>query len=245
MTAAFEPRPDLPRAPRIHHVPLSSERVNRSTVLAIVLGGLAGVAIVALVLIIIGRPKTQPCDPRTCPSPPRLQAIALGTPCPSILGVGCEYDADVWTPTSNGSAGQFELKATDMVMDIRVTTSGQSPQDAVTTAVDLAKQTVPNLAPDCVKIQGIEAGCPEPVHELLGPEVGYVQGVGGMWSATAQDTGRPVSILIMASSKGGVTTSVTVVAYFPWANVWDHDASWGRVMSADTVSNSVTWPGAS
>jgi hypothetical protein len=212
-------------------------------VLAIFAGGLVGVAIVALVVVILSSGKPKPCDPRTCPTPPHLTPIILGTECPISLGVGCEYDSHTWTPTSD-QAGSFELQSSDMVLTVSVfSSSTQDPQGAVGSAVAHASKDTPGLAPDCVKIPGVVAGCPNPDHELLGPEIGYVNGVGGMWSGNAPDTGQPVSVLIMASSKGGLTTSVTVVASFPWANFWAEEGSWGELLDADSLVNSVTWSG--
>jgi hypothetical protein len=241
MSVMAPPAPPLPPPPR----PPAPPRLSAKRALLV-----AGIAFLAVIVVGAILAKTQaPPDPTGCVDPcggppPTGRALLVGQEWTSKdlgyrlvyrsnWGVDSQSDHDlrVHTGYKDGPAVQLWVHG--------VATSEAAPEVALLDAISTWQEDVPALAFDCVVLPSVGDGCPHPEHELLGANVGYRNGVGGMWSGTSSSSGTQLSVMGMAATDGQVTIVVTVITDAPfggWNSKWQ-----GLMGTADSIVNSIEW----
>jgi hypothetical protein len=226
--------------------PPAVARRSRTTVLAVFVGALVGAMALAVLLTLLNSSHTgveNTCRyPDPCGPPTQSAELISQTPWDSPLGFGLRYDANVWRPGGLQDDHTITLLLggrTDAVLRVQGST-GAEPQDALDAFVADLQAHVPDLAED-----------DRAFRLVLGPEVGYVDGVGASYSGhiqTAQGPGPIVTASIMAARQGDVTVVAGVVMIGQhWIQTND-DGSWDGedvFQAADAVINTVRWGGTS
>ncbi len=229
----------LPPPPR----PVRAKMKPR-TLVAVFVGALVGLVIVAIAVQTINPPPPlQGCAGIACPVPPGPPRV-IGLPWKSDLGLSTEYPADASDVTREARLLEFHYSGGTTVRLEVAPASEMDPTSLLTHELDLVRQSVPSLDTDCVEIPDSEwsDACPSDArpHVVLGPAVGYVDGIGGIWGGTSQ-SGSQVHVVVLVSQHDGVTASLVMSTTTPFGG-WGSDWQWvGRV--ADNVSNSIVWPG--
>jgi hypothetical protein len=211
-------------------------------VLAVFAGALAGAIALAVILTLIGSRHAEvenTCRyPDPCGPPTQSAELISLTPWDSPLGFGLRYDRNVWV--AGGAQDDRTLTLLlqgrqDAVLRV-VGSTGTTPQAALDGFVAELRAHVPDLAEDR-----------RAFRLVLGPEVGYVDGVGASYSGhvqTPQGPGAIVTMSVMAAQQGNVTVVVGAVMLGEhWIQTGD-DGSWPGedvFQAADAVINSVRW----
>ena len=203
------------------------------TVAFAAVGGIA-VAIAAIAAPSAPKPRCKPGVP--CGAPPILAhaTIALPgyTPWQSTgLGFALRYRADRWSVASQSADG-VELQKSDgsgLVVVDAVPSSRYSAAALRTAKLDSLKGQLLGLAVDS-----------EPRDQLLGTNVGFAPGPGGVYKATIsspQGPQTPVDVAIVAATRGGL--SIAAVTIGPADDVKARRAVY---QGADDIINSIQWP---
>jgi hypothetical protein len=212
-------------------------------VLALFGGALAGSVILALVLTLLSSPS-EPQETCVYPSPcgpPRQRAelIAL-TSWRSELGFSLRYDGEAWTvPQQDGSSVTLALFGRDDAALHILGSADTTPQAALDAYVDGLASRVPDITEDG-----------RAFRLVLGPHVGFTDGVGASYSGhvgTPQGPGPIVTMSAMAATVDGVTVVVSMeMTGEHWIQV-DHGSWPGENVfaAADSVINTVRWDTAS
>lgn len=216
--------PGVPPPPR----PAPS-RMRAPLLLAVFIGLLVGLVVVAGVAIWVRRPgpETPSCPPdKLCGNPPTGSgALVTSTTWRSSLGVQVEYNDSRWSLDASsdtelrlrlGSAGSIWIQVS----------KGSSPQEMFDGRLDDLRSVSSDLDPDT-----------KPEREILGPSVGYRDGPGGAYAGTvdtAQGPGDPIAVAVMASDEGDVTVVVSVVAA--------QEIRGAVFFEADSLLNTLRWP---
>jgi hypothetical protein len=208
-------------------------------VLALFGGALAGSVILALILTLL----SSPSDPQeTCvyPSPcgpPRQRAELISlTAWQSALGYSLRYDAQAWTVAQqDGSSVTLALFGRDDAALHVVGSTNTTPEAALDAYVSGLTSRVPDITEDG-----------RAFRLVLGPHVGFQDGVGASYSGhvgTPQGPGPIVTMSAMAATVDGVTVVVSMeMTGEHWIQV-DHGAWPGEnaFEAADSVINTVRW----
>jgi hypothetical protein len=115
-----------------------------------------------------------------------------------------------------------------------VPSSEASPQQLVSQEVDLLRQNVPDIQVD-----------PRPANAILGPEIGYQQGIGDAYAGTTDGSAGgaiPVSASILAATDGRISTMFVLVVVDPGAGSPGGTLEDAARQFGDTLVNAVTWP---
>ena len=204
-----------------------------------------------------GPPPVEPVPSATAPTSPGPSATASTSPGPSAdhkvgiragvpwrstdLGYEFEYDDSIWAiEHQDGRSAEFRLNAS---IDASLVVEGVPASEAG--AETLAKRrladiasSVPDLAPD-------DRGR----YAILGPAIGYVDGVGGSFAGSvtsAQGATTPVGVSLIAASDGQTTVVITLIVADPDVPVGDEWAQ--RVVresAAELIIKTFRWAPAS
>jgi len=211
------------------------------TVLAVFAGAIAGSIVLAIVLTLLNSADTavkETCSyPDPCGPPTRSAELVSLTPWESALGFGLRYDAGTWSigAQDDGSVTLLLQGRDDAILRV-VGSSGTTPQAAIDAYLSGLRSRVPDLAEDR-----------RAFRLVLGPAVGYVDGVGASYAGhvqTPQGPGSIVTMSIMAAQTNGVTV---VVSMEMTGEHWIQAADDGSMPSddvfqaADSVINTVRW----
>jgi hypothetical protein len=228
--AALPPPPGPPPQPT---------RRSRTTVLALFAGAIAGSIVLALVLTLLSSspdPNASCVYPSPC-GPPRQRAELVSlTPWESQLGYSLRYDAQFWTVAADEPTGlTLALLGRDDVALHVVGSTGTTPQAALDAYVADLTARVPDLTEDG-----------RAFRLVLGPHVGFHDGVGASYSGhvgTPQGPGPIVTMSAMAASVGGVTVVVSMeMTGDHWIQVdQGHWPGEDAFSAADSVINTVRW----
>jgi hypothetical protein len=215
-------------------------RRSRATVLALFGGAIAGAIVLAMVLTLLNSADTsveKTCVyPDPCGPPVTAAELVTLTSWESPLGFSFRYDASVWTVADqdDASATLAMVGADDAALRI-AGASGTSPQAAIDGYLADVRSRVPDLAEDG-----------RAFRLVLGPAVGYVNGVGASYSGhvqTPQGPGPIVTMSVMAADVGGVTVLASMgMVGEHWIQMdggaWEGE---GAFDAADSVINTVRW----
>jgi hypothetical protein len=200
-------------------------------------GGIGGfvvlIAIVAgIVKALAPGPPPTPCPTASpCGAPPTTPlALAVEQTWTSTdLGYRFDFDPKLWTIDSQ-NATQVVLRSNESGSPFLVWFS--SVPVAQATPDQLVAQREADLKQD---ILGLEL---DPNAPILGPEIGYLGGVGARYVgqvSNPQGPGEPVDVAIMAATDGTITTAVAVIT--------DHGAAREAFGQSDSLVNTLLWPG--
>jgi hypothetical protein len=231
MSAA--PALTLPPPPR-------KARIGRSSIIAAAVGVFVGVAVVATVIVLVrdpGTPAPTCRPPESCgppQGPPGLVSLSVWD---SPLGYSFRYDAARWTvePMSDGTGAVLKLFGREDAVLRVVGSEDATPEEALAALADSIRETAPDLAEDVRNFR-----------RVLGPAVGYLDGVGASFAGTTdspQGPGHPVLVSAMSARAAGVTVTVSVVMI---GDRWQERIEGGWLGEqvfglADSVINTVTW----
>lgn len=236
-------------------------RAGRTVVLAGFLGALAGIVILAAIVVVGLKPPPPepPCDPGLpcVPGPPIGLATPAATASPYVpidappepgappfiagtlwtspLGFSFEYDPLTWRVTeSSDSRVVLEMLDLDASAVFVATARATSPQA-------LLAQLLADV--DAVAIGRVVDD--DSYDALLGPSIGYVRGVGDVYAATLLSAGgvpaQPLGITALASTSGELTVGLVVIAGSPDQRVGS-DTLQHRVRAlADDLLKTVSW----
>jgi hypothetical protein len=223
---------------------------------------LVGIGTASLVQVLTPSPPAPPCqDGRACsgpPAPPNHQpvggpasapptqapvgggdnapAMATGRTWRSTdLGFGLEYEPDLWTVANedgratllegDGSLGGASLWIAAMPA------AEATAADALAGRVSALGESIVGLADDS-----------DPADRIMGPNIGYVDGVGAVYGGatdTPQGPSRRVRVAILAATDGHLTIAASLVL------VGGTDDDWtGARQAADSVLNTLAWAAA-
>jgi hypothetical protein len=262
-------------------------KTGSGRILAIFVGGLIAVAIIAGILIFLGRPASPvpPCAPaQPCAPIPSLPAVGAtprpgSTPVPNStprpgatpiaqatpgapgatlpvstpednsppvvsgtlytdqsLGYSFEYNPDAWT-LGDTVAGSAVLNS--QYFDAQVWVDAK-------TADTSTQQMIQNELGDVDNFLTARTADTDTYDALLGPEIGYVSGQGGVWSGTlvGQD-GSPLApggVTIVSASDGRITVAVVVVVGTPDAQIQGDTQQHHVRTAADDILKTFQWP---
>lgn len=184
-----------------------------------------------------GSPAPPPTP--TVPLPPGASAPPLiaGVLWQSPLGFSFEYDGSSWLVTDWS--------------DSRVVLESVA-YDGRALLVAVAGSTAPSalLAQLLAEIDGLVIGrVPDSdgYDALLGPSIGYVRGVGGVYSATLLSAGgvpsEPVGITVLAATSDGLTVGMAVLAGSPDDRHGDETVQRVVRRLADQLLKTFDWSG--
>jgi hypothetical protein len=245
------PPPPLPAPPRLP---------ARTLLVVLGIAFLAVVLVAGVVVATRGPDDPQGCGASVCrgpgpgPGEPSLEnAQPVGT---RYVSPELHYSLEYEEGDGSSTDGVWQREAsTDRSISLSTTIAGRSatldveavpaseanPAALLDRVLDRVAGSIPTLAPDCVTIAGTgyaSACAAHPEHTLLGPNIGYVDGIGGAWAGDSDGTQR--SVLIMVASDGRLTIAATFITAVPFK---DKDGYWDSLTgSADTVLNTVRWP---
>jgi hypothetical protein len=188
-----------------------------------------------------GPPPAEPVpSASTIPGPPADQQVGIraGVPWRSTeLGYEFEYDDTIWViEDEDGRSVEFRLDAridASLMVEAVPATEATAEALAKRRLADIAS-SVPDLAPD-------DRGR----YAILGPAIGYVDGVGGSFAGSvtsAQGATTPVGLSLIAASDGRTTVVITLVVADPDAPVGDEWAQ--RVVresAAELIVKTFRW----
>ncbi len=204
-------------------------RLHPRMFLAIFVGVFVGIIVLVVLTVALQSP-----DPGPPPCPPDLACGNPPTAGPSPLvsgtlwrgsGVQVEYDDGLWTPAVSSST-ELRLQIGDSVsLWIQVRTD-VSPRDALSVRLEDLRATISDLTRDTA-----------PEHQILGPNVGYLDGVGAAYGGSidsAQGAVDHVAVAALASSDGDLTVVVSAVAV--------DDVREAAFAVVDSILNTLRWP---
>jgi hypothetical protein len=203
-------------------------RLRDPLLVGVFLGAFIGLVVMAVVAVKLRESTPQalctlehPCGP-----PPGLPRLVDGTLWRSTdLGYELEYDPAEWTVEREDARGlTLRSGSTSLRIDGERSTGAQA---LLGRRLDELRAQMPDLA----------ANVPE--RTLLGPNVGYKDGVGGAYCGTPKgSTGSRVDVIAMAATDGAVAAAVTVLSDY-----CDKDAADSHALAnADAVMNTFRWP---
>ena len=221
-------------------LPPAATRRSRSTVLVVFAGALAGSVVLAVVLTLLSSGNTAVEETCVYPDPcgPPSQAVELVslTSWDSALGFGFRYDAETWTigEQDDRSATLRFFDRDDAALHVEGAT-GSTPQAVLDAYLADLRTRVPDLAEDG-----------RAFRLVLGPAVGFHDGIGASYSGhvqSAQGPGPIVTLSAMAADVGGITVLVSVeMTGEQWIQM--ESGAWpgeGVFQAADSAINTVRW----
>jgi Pro-kumamolisin, activation domain/Subtilase family len=218
-----------------------------------------GIGTAGLVQVLTPPPPDPPCvSGRACSGPPAPSGgvpVDGGVPAPPShvpvsgpddapamttgtawrspdLGFGVDYDPDGWSVVDQdrrgallGGVGQLR----DASLWIAATPAADaSPDRALAARVSALGESLVGLAED-----------DRPESRILGPNIGYVDGVGAVYGGatdSAQGPGRRARVAVLSASDGNLTITASLILVGGTADDWQ-----GVRQAADSVLNTTTW----
>ena len=214
-------------------------RRSRTTILALFGGALVGSIALALILTLLSSSEevAETCVyPEPC-GPPRSSAELVSlTAWESPLGYSFRYNAEIWTVAEEDASGVTLRLAGREDATLRIVGSaGTAPDTALATYVDGVRGRVPDLAEDR-----------RAFRLVLGPAVGFRDGVGASYAGhvgSPQGPGPIVTMSAMAAQVGDVTVLVSMeMTGEEWIQI--EDGAWQgeqAFQQADSIINTVRW----
>jgi hypothetical protein len=189
--------------------PLGGRLAKRQLIL-IFAGILAGVLLLSALAVVALAPsgREADCDPdRPCGNPPTgSPALSVGTVYDSPdLGFRFEYDDKVWDEIAeDGRSVTLQLTGSDTALVIGGAPAGEAtPESLLQGQLDSLGERVQSLTEDS-----------DPTHRILGPRVGFRDGIGGAYtgvSDTPQGPSQPISLVLMAARDEDIVTYLTLL----------------------------------
>jgi hypothetical protein len=194
----------------------AGSHLGRPRLLMLFGGGLTALLLIAIVILALLTPAATKavCPPgeKVCGKPPRAPKLAprlqndaeYTSP---ALGFRFEYPAQLLEVTNRG-ATKVELRlkpryGDDLSFVVEgANAAGTSPSTLASKRLDDVSRTILGLTADS-----------DPANAVLGPEVGYRSGVGGVYAGAADSpsgVGGQLRVVVMAASDGRTTLAVSV-----------------------------------
>ena len=151
------------------------------------------------------------------------------------LGFGFEYDPDAWSLSDSG-AGFAVLSSNyfDCQVWVDVVSADTSPQKMMDSELNQVDRFFVGRVADT-----------DTYDALLGPSIGYVRGVGSVWSGTlVSNDGSPLApggITIVSSSDGRITAAVVVIVGTPDAQENGDTQQYQARKAADDILKTFDW----
>jgi hypothetical protein len=184
----------------------AAPRLNRTVLLSVVAGGLAALLLLAAIAVKLKQPAAPagPCVGALCPPQPGTPGLISQTVWKSTLGFQAEYDSKVWAVTvQDGTNLKMVLGNTDTSVWIQGFNASQgSLKQLVDTHLGGLGGQVVGLTPD-----------KSPEDAILGPAVGFVDGIGATYQGTSRNGSGPGGqefVYVVAATDG--TASVVISA---------------------------------
>jgi hypothetical protein len=152
------------------------------------------------------------------------------------LGYSFEYDADAWSlgDTVPGSA-VLNSQFFDAQVWVDAKTADTSTQQMIQTELGDVDNFLTARTADT-----------DTYDALLGPEIGYVPGDGGVWSGTlVGKDGLPLApggVTIVSASDGRITVAVVIVVGTPDAQMQGETQEHNVRSAADDILKTFQWP---
>jgi hypothetical protein len=184
-------------------------------------------------------PHTTPAcsSSRPCGTPPRLgQALVNQTVWrSSAFGFTLEYPGNLLNVAKQGTAGIVLGAQLHNGDQATIIVHGQSGSGGLSAAINSQLGQLQGISQVAADTNSADA--------VLGPSVGYIGGTGGLYegvSASPQGVQQTDEVAAESASNGRVVVTVLVIA-----PAGDSGAQSDLYKLADTIFNSVTWPGGS
>jgi hypothetical protein len=151
------------------------------------------------------------------------------------LGYGFEYDPDAWSLSDSG-AGFAVLGSNyfDCQVWLDVVSADTSPQKMMDSELSKVDRFLVGRVADT-----------DTYDAVLGPSVGYVRGVGSVWSGTlVSNDGSPLApggVTVVASSDGRITAAVVVIVGTPDAQEDGDTQQYNARKAADDILKTFDW----
>jgi hypothetical protein len=220
--------------------PPRQARIAGSSLIAIAVGVIVGVAVVATVVVLVrdpGEPGPTCLYPEPCGPPGGPPGLVSLSSWESPGGFSFRYDASSWEiqAAPSGSGALMKLFGRGDAVLRSQGSSGTAPTEALDAHIDALRQFAPDLTEDARNFR-----------RVLGPAVGYRDGVGASYAGTTdspQGPGETVLVSAMAATRGGVTVVVSVTLL---GDSWQEQTESGWLGEdafnlADSVINTVEW----
>jgi hypothetical protein len=170
---------------------------------------------------------------------PSTGAYEAGTAWASAVGVRVRYDSKLWRASTsqttlylraeNSNTGEFVLAAVIAVP------ASESPAQLLRDHLSSEQGAYLGIAPDT-----------DSEHVLLGPEVGHVHGIGGMYTATLNQPPSPsrrVEFAFQAATFGGVTVLVEAATNEdPVKSAGGSSSPFPYFSLVDALTETLQWP---
>jgi len=204
--------PDMPQGASAAAGPLASlgGRLGNRRLILIFAGVLGGVLLLSALAVVALAPGGREADcesDRPCGSPPTgSPALAAGTVYESAdLGFRLEYDDEAWDEIAkDGRSLTLQLTGSDTALVIGGAPAGEAePEALLQSQFDSLGERVQSLTEDS-----------DPTHKILGPRVGFRDGIGGAYtgvSDTPQGPSQPISLVVMAAGDDDISTYLTLL----------------------------------
>ena len=219
--------------------PARGARLAPPLLVGVFAGALAGVLAVGAVALAAAGPavaKVACQRGRVCVAPVGAPELTTQRVWRSPAGIRAEYDRG-WHVVQRGT-NVLKLRDANVVLWLEAVPSQKSTLASLyQDRVQALRRTAPDLAED-----------DKAVHRLVGAEIGYVDGLGGVFrGALFRPPHKPVSALVLASRRGRVSViaSVTTMkADWVGSRFADGTTASDLFLYADLVLNSVRWTAA-
>lgn len=205
-----------------------------------------GIATAALVQVLTPAPAPPTCvEGRPCAGPPAppgglpvagpdtAPALATGQAWRSTdLGFAVEFEPDTWAVADEDGRGVIlagDRALPDLWLWIGGTAAGDAtPDQALAARLDALGDSILGLAEDA-----------DPAVRIMGPNIGYVHGIGAVYggaSTSAQGPSGRARVAVMSASDGHLTLTASLVL------IGGNGRDWLSARQlADTVLNTVAW----
>jgi len=151
------------------------------------------------------------------------------------LGYGFEYDRDAWSLSDSG-AGFAVLGSSyfDCQVWVDVVSADTSPQKMMDSELSQVDRFLVGRVADT-----------DTYDAVLGPSIGYVRGIGSVWSGTlVSSDGSPLApggVTVVSSSDGRITAAVVVIVGTPDAQENGDTQQYNARKAADDILKTFDW----
>ena len=152
-------------------------------------------------------------------------------------GFSFEYDPDAWSVSDSG-AGYAVLSSNyfDCQVWVDVVSADKAPQEMMDSELSQVDNFLVGRVADT-----------DTYDAVLGPEIGYVRGVGGVWSGTlVSSDGTPLApggVTIVSATDGRITAAFVVIVGTPDAQLDGDTQQYRARKSADDILKTFDWGG--
>ena len=153
------------------------------------------------------------------------------------LGFGFEYDPAAWSLSDSGDGfAVLHSSNFDCQVLVDVADADTSPQQMMDSELSQIDRLLVGRVADT-----------DTYDAVLGPSIGYVRGVGSVWSGTlVSSDGTPLepgSVTVLSSTDGRITAAIVVIVGSPDAQVDGDTQQYDARKDADDILKTFDWGG--